>query len=151
MPWDEFRHVMSLNWRPVELTGNAIPSFLSILVNYKTCRVFASGTKGILKKGYSPEYNAYNIGGIRLYRDSSMEPEGFKWNADEYFILSDGNSGNKLMVSGPFESPIDHWTDNISASFKNVEIQYFQYPNCPDCGAQLNRINYCCEYCGWKI
>lgn len=141
---------MSLQWEPVELTGNAVPNFLDNLVKYKTCRVFASGNNAMEKGHYNPEFGAYTIGGLKIYRDSSVEPEGFKWNADEYLIFSDGDSSNKLMISGPFESRIDHWTNTISSSFRNVEIQYFKYPNCPMCGAKLDKINYYCQKCGFN-
>lgn len=147
---NEFLNVMARNWERKELAGNAVPNFITGLVREKKNRIYASGTTGLEAGKYNSNFQRWVVGGLKVFRDATQEPEPYNWNADDYLIWSDNATGTQLMVTGPFK-PRDHWLKDIPSGFKNVETYYYHYPKCPKCGIHLNLKTNSCDNCGWNI
>ena len=138
-------------WQPIELQGKARPSFLDNYPYTRDCHVYGSGIMGppYEEPLYDTGLSGYRVGGFTFYRDSKSHPEPFNYNVDNYIIVDDLNTGNQLLVWGPFEA-VNHWTDAIQDNLTGVEIYRYPYPKCPKCGGdRVTNDEYCLD-CGWQ-
>jgi len=139
------------DWEPIELQDQARPSFLDNFPYTTGCHLYGSGTVGppYDQSLYDTGLRGYIVGGFTFYRDSKTHPEPFDYNVDNYLVVDDSLTGNRLIVRGPYEA-INHWTGIIQDNLTGVEIFRYPYPQCPLCGG-LRVINEeYCEDCGWK-
>lgn len=107
MPIDEFRGVMELDWKPVQLT--ALPSFLGRMPSGIVHSIYASGT---FNSGSG------HCGGLKLYRYSPDDP--VKLNEDSYTVSAHTNSGI-LSVYGPYKDS-EHWCNEIPERLRGAPI-----------------------------
>lgn len=138
-------------WEPIELQGQARPSFLDNFPYTSDCHIYGSGAIGppYDKSLYDTGLSGYRVGGFTFYRDSRTHPEPFDYNVDNYVVVDDSHTGNHLLVWGPFEA-INHWTGAIQDNLTGVEIIRYPYPKCPYCGSNRVINDEYCEDCGWK-
>lgn len=138
-------------WEPIELQNQARPSFLGNYPYTRDCHIYGSGMVGppYDKSSYDSGLSGYKVGGYTFYRDSTSHPEPFDFNVDEYLIVDDSVTGNRLLVLGP-DDPIDHWTNDIRINLSDVEIFRYKSPRCPQCGSNRVINDKYCEDCSWK-
>ena len=149
---EEFEIFMRVReWEPIELQGQAKPSFLNNFPYTTGCHLYGSGTVGLPydEESYDSGLSGYRVGGFTFYRDSKAHPEPFDYNVDNYVVVDDLNTGNQLVVWGPYEA-LNHWTGTIQDNLTGVEIFRYPYPKCPQCGSdRVINDDYCVD-CGWK-
>ena len=120
MPKSQFEDVMKRSWRPVQLTGDAIPELLDSIPEERIQSIVASGTlpPGIEYSGDAVPSGEI-IGGIDVYRyapDDQVE-----LNKDWYAIVTVSGEDTMLLVSGPHRDD-DHWLDEIPERLRGAEI-----------------------------
>lgn len=148
---EEFENFTRIKeWEPIELQGQARPSFLDSFPYTTDCHLYGSGTVGppYDKSLYDTGLSGYRVGGFTFYRDSKTHPEPFDYNVDNYVVVDDSFTGNQLVVRGPYEA-INHWTDTIQNNLSGVEIFRYPYPKCPQCGGDHVINDEYCEDCRW--
>lgn len=138
-------------WEPIELQGQARPSFLDNFPYTTDCHVYGSGITGppYYESLYETGLSGYRVGGFTFYRDSKAHPEPFDYNVDNYIVVDDSFTGNRLVVWGPYEA-INHWTGTIQDNLTGVEIFRYPFPQCPKCGRYSVMNDEYCEDCGWR-
>ena len=138
-------------WEPIELQGQARPSFLGSYPYTSDCHIYGSGMVGppYDKSSYDSGLGGYKVGGYTFYRDSKSHPEPFDYNVDKYLIVDDNLTGNRLLAFGPHK-PIDHWTNDIRKNLSGVDIINYIPLKCPQCGSNNVMNDEYCEDCGWK-
>lgn len=110
MPSGEFREVQDRDWTPVELVGDAVPSFLSGLPRKLAFRFLASGEA----------INAIDgalVGGIDVYRHSPDDPVAL--NKDWYGVHASGDG--MLRVRGPVRDH-EHWLNAVPSRYNGIEV-----------------------------
>ena len=110
MPRDDVIEVQMRNWTPVELTGNAIPRFLSRLPVETVFRFLASGQHS------AADYGSL-VGGIDVYRHAPDDPVNL--NKDSYAVRAVDDS--TLHVQGPFKDD-EHWIDAVPQRYAGAEV-----------------------------
>lgn len=107
---DEFIEVQMRNWAPVELTGNAIPRFLSRMPVETVFRFLASGQHSAANYGSL-------VGGIDVYRHAPDDPVNL--NKDWYAVRALDDS--TLLIQGPLKDD-EHWLDEVPQRYVGVEV-----------------------------
>lgn len=116
---EQFQEVLTLNWKPVELTGSAIPDFLKGAPDGLIHSVYASGTV-ISEHLYGEPFILGNhLGGIEVYRNAPDDPVDF--NKDVYAVFANTNNDLKLLVLGPLKDK-EHWINEIPDRLDGVDI-----------------------------
>jgi len=87
-------------WEPIELQGQARPSFLDNFPYTTDCHLYGSGTveSPYDKSLYDNGLSGYRVGGFTFYRDSKTHSEPFDYNVDNYIVVDDSLTGNQLVV-----------------------------------------------------
>ena len=116
---NQFQEVLKLNWKPVKLTGGAIPNFLKSAPDGLIHAVYASGTV-ISEYLYDKSLMLGNhIGGIEVYRNALDDPVNF--NKDVYAVFANTDNDLKLLVLGPIKDR-EHWINEIPDRLDGVDI-----------------------------
>ncbi len=138
-------------WKPIELQGQARPSFLDNFPYTTNCHLYGSGIMGppYDESLYDTGMSGYRVGGYTFYRESKTHPEPFDFNVDNYLVVDDPLTRNLLVVRGPYKA-INHWTDTIRKNLVGVKIFRYPYPKCPQCGGGHVINDEYCEDCDWK-
>lgn len=110
MPKDEFSEVQDRDWRPVELTGEAVPRCLSGIPRNVVYRFLASGQHNCATEGAL-------VGGMDVYRHSPDDPVAL--NKDWYAVRASDES--TLRVEGPFKDR-EHWLDEVPWRYDGIEV-----------------------------
>lgn len=122
MPVDQFNEVLKRDWVPVELVGDAIPTWATGIPKEILGRIHASGTGSIVS---SAAYKSASIpsgdliGGIDIYRLAPDDPVNF--NKDWYAVVRCENDPTMLLVDGPIKDA-EHWLNEIPKRLKGAEI-----------------------------
>ena len=120
MSIDEFRGILERNWIPVELIGEARPSWMHNIPENIIHSVYASGSGiSIPRPNIYPLPAGDLIGGIDIYRNAPNDP--VKFNKDWYAVITDSEHDDMLLVCGPYRDN-EHWIDEIPERLKGAEI-----------------------------
>lgn len=106
----EFGAVQDRNWTPVELVGEAVPTFLSNMPRHKAFRFLASGESNIEAEGAL-------VGGIDVYRHAPDDPVAL--NKDWYAVRAAADG--ILHVHGPIRDS-EHWLNEVPERYNGVEV-----------------------------
>lgn len=120
MPEDQFHEIMNRNWAPVQVAGEAIPTFLQHIPSDKLHSVYASGgpyTDVVYSGGAIPAGEL--IGGVDVYRYSPDDPVAL--NKDWYAVIKTSEVDTIFLVAGPIKDN-EHWLNEIPARLADVEI-----------------------------
>jgi hypothetical protein len=120
MPEEQFIEVLKRNWTPVQLTGEAMPSWLQNIPKDILHSVYASGGGGIPSNysgGAIP--SGVLIGGIDVYRNAPDDPVDL--NKDWYPVFSIAEANDIFLVTGPIRDA-EHWLNEIPSRLDDVEI-----------------------------
>ena len=120
MPREEFEEVMQREWHPVELTGDAIPTFLQGIPEERLHKIVASGVPVsgmVYKSEIIPSGNL--IGGIDVYRNAPDDP--VELNKDWYAVIRVPHTDTLLLVEGPIKDE-EHWIDEVPRRLNGAEI-----------------------------
>ena len=115
----QFQEVLNLNWKPVKLTGGAIPDFLKGSPEGLIHSIYASGTMISNQQYGQPLVLGNHIGGIEVYRNAPDDP--MKLNKDVYAVFANTDDNLKLLVLGPIKDK-EHWINEIPARLDGVDI-----------------------------
>ena len=120
MQEEEFKQVLSLNWKPVELIGEAVPEFLRGIPDHLSPRIYASGSiDQSYLTGENPIPSGMIIGGIDVYRDAPDDPVNL--NKDWYpVIIAPGYQGY-FLVKGPLKDH-EHWLNEIPEHLRGAVV-----------------------------
>ena len=120
MPLYEFEEVPKRTWAPLELVGNARPSWMCNIPSDVVHSVYASGSGvGIPKPGNYSLPAGDLVGGIDIYRNAA--DDSVKYNKDWYAIVVDLGHDNMLLACGPYKDN-EHWINKIPERLKEAEI-----------------------------
>lgn len=120
MPRHQFEHVLTLDWAPVKLEGEAIPDWLAGIPPEVLNSVYASGTPfPELPYSDSDIPSGSLIGGIDVYRNSPDDPVVL--NKDWYGVITLAGSDSMLLIRGPI-SDSEHWLDDIPERLKGATV-----------------------------
>ena len=112
----EFSQVQDRDWTPVELTGEAVPRFLSGIPCNVAYRFLASGEHNYATEGAL-------VGGIDVYRYAPDDPVAL--NKDWYAVRARGDA--TLRVEGPFKDR-EHWIDKVPERYDGSEVLNSEKP-----------------------
>jgi hypothetical protein len=120
MSEEQFREILKRNWTPVQLAGNAIPSWLRNIPKDILHSVYASGGGGVPSNYSGGAIPAgVLIGGIDVYRNAPDDPAEF--NKDWYPVFSVKEVDEVFLVVGPIRDA-EHWLDEIPGRLNGVEV-----------------------------
>lgn len=120
MPEAEFLEIMDRKWAPVELIGDALPTWMeNIPRNVINC-VYASGIDFPSDMPVeNPLPSSDLVGGIDIYRNAPDDP--VRLNKDWYSVIRDPESEKMLLVAGPYIDH-EHWINDIPERLNGAEI-----------------------------
>lgn len=120
MPKVEFIEVQNRDWTPVELVGDAVPTFLSRVPRHVAFRFLGSGENNNAVEGAL-------VGGIDVYRHSPDDPVAL--NKDWYSVRVGADAC--LRVEGPIKDR-EHWLDEVPERYRGIEVLGIRHPEPSD-------------------
>jgi hypothetical protein len=122
MPLSEFQAVMTREWTPVKLVGDALPSWASGIPESVLATALASGTCNVdqSKLYHSEQIPAGQlIGGFDIYGHAPDDPVPF--NKDWYAVVKGPDDSTVLLIDGP-QKDAEHWLFSIAEPCGLVEV-----------------------------
>jgi len=128
MPLGEFVEVMNYEWRPVQLAGTSVPTWLQNIPGSVLHSIYASGAPypGTVYTGPGVP-SAELVGGFEVYRHAPDDP--VELNKDWYAVVRVPGTAWALLVTGPFKDA-EHWLNEIPKRLAGAEV--FGVPKKPD-------------------
>jgi hypothetical protein len=120
MAKEEFSEVWERKWMPVQLLGDAVPTWMKGIPESVINCVYASGIDipGDAPTGY-PLPSGDLVGGVDVYRNAPDDP--VKLNKDWYAVIRTPDSEEMLLVAGPYKDH-EHWINDIPERLKGAEV-----------------------------
>lgn len=116
IPREELKEVLRRSGRPVELMGDAIPSFLRGIPDATRAAIIASGQTRAPDPRSPESIAGETVGGIDVYRHSPDDP--VLLNRDWYRVRS---STTEYIADGPLPDG-EHWLNTIPSRLNGVEV-----------------------------
>jgi hypothetical protein len=120
MPLGQFDEVMKREWRPVQLAGTAVPTWLQNIPGTVLHSVYGSGAPFLGTVYVGPGVpSAELVGGIDVYRYAPDDP--VELNKDWYAVVRVPGTASMLLATSPFKDA-EHWLNAIPERLTGAEV-----------------------------